>query len=171
MSSFYGVVPWTAVLLWAISSVPRASALPLCYTNGVYHSCGGWTYASWGISLGILMLVLIFLGLACFNSHSYAERQEEIARENMAYVANRRGFLTSTYPMAHDPRPPPTQGPGFPRPRPTSLTVPAGDQTYDHANEPQYPATAYPFTGYSVPPPPSHGPSKVHNTVKTKDTP
>ena len=108
-----------------------------------------------------VMLVLLFLGLFCYSSHHYSEREEELARMNMAYVAQRRDYMATTYAPRYDPRPlsqdlsqqPPPPPPAATtshgrRARPSSLTEPF--TTYDRENEPTYPATAYPFAGYSV---------------------
>jgi hypothetical protein len=66
----------------------------------------------------------------------------------MAYVqaAQQRLIVpATTYAPTYDPE----AGPSGQRARPTSYAAPYASP-YDVENQPQYPKTAYPFTGYTV---------------------
>jgi hypothetical protein len=148
---------------WSLSSCPASNSRSFGYS-----SCGSsWGYG-WGISIGvceskstlffyrlssIVFLLFLIVGLVSCRSHRDELRDEEIA--NMAYVHNARLRVIptpTTYAATYDPQrtPAKTHGPDYnQRARPTSYAAPYAS-TLDSENEPQYPATAYPFTGYSV---------------------
>ena len=72
---------------------------------------------------------------------------------NMAYVAHRRDYMATAYVPRYHPQslpqdPPAAMTSQARRARPSSLTEPF--ITHDKGHEPKYPATAYPFAGYSV---------------------
>jgi hypothetical protein len=90
-----------------------------------------------------VLLIFLFMGLFCFRDYSHS-RDEENA--NLIYTQR---LIPATY-YDRDANPAKTHGPGYnQRARPTSYAAPYASSS-DSITELQYPATAYPFTGYSV---------------------
>jgi hypothetical protein len=161
-----GLSPVTLAALLALSSVPIVEAQQVCKTDDSGKvSC--YYRPSNGVIVGIVFVSLLVLGIAC-SLFFYC--RQRIRANTVKETTSQMVFVPDIVVP-----PPTTNGVQYKPPKtapvwgthyhpetgqPTITGAPPSRSTrysVSYAREPQYPALAYPFTGYAVPPPLTHG--------------
>jgi hypothetical protein len=165
-----GSRPVALAALVALSAVPGVAAQQVCKTDDAGHtSC--YYRLSDGVIVAIVLAILFVLGSACalffYCRQRIRAKDAPDAPSQIVFVPDIALPPPSTNGVQYKP---PSTAPAWGAQhraetgQPPATGAPARAMRYSvsFAREPQYPALAYPFTGYAVPPPLAHGAARQY---------